>query len=348
MSESSAPAAAAPSAPAAAPAAVEAPAIAALEAKAPAAPTDAKADPKAPAKDDKPAEAPRKFKVKVDGQELEVSEEDLLRGYQTREAADKRFKEGAQARREAEAYRAEVNSVLELMQKDPRGFAEKAKGLGINPAEFAEAILRPIVEEEIAAEEEKQMSPEQLKQREMERKLKAYEAKDAEAAKQAAEAEKAKATQATQAATDARTQEYSNIILEALKASNLPHTHETGLEMVDLLQETIERGIPLDAKALARDLESRKRAELRAVATPDMLDPAMRAAIRREAMNDPALVEEIRKQAVKEFKEANAMAAKNPQVKKSSVPTRDESKKPQTYGSVMRELQRDAAKGTRR
>lgn len=345
MSETAA-VSAAPSAPAAAPAAVEAPiaaVAAALDAtKAPV------TDPKAPAKDDKPAEAPRKFKVKVDGQELEVSEEDLLRGYQTREAADKRFKEGAQARKEAEAYRAEVNSVLELMQKDPRGFAEKAKGLGINPAEFAEAILRPIVEEEIAAEEEKQMSPEQLKQREMEKKLRGYEAKEAEAAKQAAEAEKAKAAQATQAATDARTQEYSSIILEALKATNLPHTHETGLEMVDLLQETIERGIPLDAKALARDLEARKRAELRAVATPDMLDPAMRAAIRREAMNDPALVEEIRKQAVKEFKEANAMAAKNPQVKKSSVPTRDESKKSQTYGSVMRDLQREAARGGRK
>ncbi len=44
---------------------------------------------------------PRRFKVKVDGQELEVSEEDLVRDYQLKATSNKRFEETAKSKREA-------------------------------------------------------------------------------------------------------------------------------------------------------------------------------------------------------------------------------------------------------
>jgi hypothetical protein len=54
----------------------------------------------------------RMYKVKVDGVEQEVDEEELLRGYSHRAAADKRMNEASLSRKEAE-------QVIRLFKENP-------------------------------------------------------------------------------------------------------------------------------------------------------------------------------------------------------------------------------------
>jgi hypothetical protein len=65
--------------------------------------------------DEKPKEevkppAPEKkfYKVKVNGEEIEVDEEELTRGYQIRKASDRAFQEAAEMRKKAEAFSAHL------------------------------------------------------------------------------------------------------------------------------------------------------------------------------------------------------------------------------------------------
>lgn len=57
-------------------------------------------------------EAKRKLKVKVDGEEVEVDEDEITRDYQKYKASDKRFQEAAALRKQAERERAEVETLL--------------------------------------------------------------------------------------------------------------------------------------------------------------------------------------------------------------------------------------------
>ena len=70
-------------------------------------------------------EAAKKWKVKVDGSELEVDEQELLRGYSHQRAANKLLQEGRAAKKQAEEF-------LALM-KDPEQVYEVVKRLGHDP-----------------------------------------------------------------------------------------------------------------------------------------------------------------------------------------------------------------------
>jgi hypothetical protein len=322
----------------AAPVVPEIAAPAAPPAEAPA--VEAKADaPKADAAAVAEAKAEaRKFKVKVDGEELEVPEEDLLRDYQTRKASDKRFQEAAAAKKEAAEMRAQVNSVLELMTKDPRAFAEKAKGLGLNPEEFAMAILQPIVEAEVQQARVKEMTPEQRERYDLEQKLAEYERRELERKQVEEKTAKERADAERQANVSKLREQIGTTILEALKTTKLPQSPETAMDLANLLEESMQRGLDVDAKTLAKDLEARRAAELKAVVTPDLIDPEIRKQIRQEALNDPEIREMIRKQAVEEYKKANPLTSSKPVAGPSSRETERKSPKGRTMNSVMRDL----------
>jgi hypothetical protein len=256
----------------------------------------------------------RKLKVKVNGAEREISEEDLVRDYQTREAANERFKEAKALRESAEQKYDIVNKILETMKANPREFAERAKALGVDPLKLAEDILRPHVQELMEAEAEKEMTPEQLKARQMEKKLAEYERKEAEAQKaKELEAQKQKDVE-RQAVVDKHTQEFSGLIMAALKATSLPPNNELALEMVNMIAIAEEQGLSYDPQTLARDLEEREWSKANALAKnkTDRLDPEVRKAIMKEALNDPEIMELARKQAVEEYKKSNPMVASKP------------------------------------
>ena len=85
-----------------------------------------------------------KHKVKIDGAEREVDYDDLLRDYQTREAAHKRW-------REANELETKRKQREELAKKDPAAYL---KELGHDPEEFAtELLLKKIEWQEMTAEQ---------------------------------------------------------------------------------------------------------------------------------------------------------------------------------------------------
>jgi len=165
-------------------------------------------------------DAIRKFKVKVDGEELEIDEATLLSDYQTKRAADKRFQEAAKMRKQAE-------EVIRLLKTDPRA-ALKHPAIQADERALAEAILAEQLEEELLDPKDKQ-----IKQLQRELKNKA----ETEA--------KAKAEQEAQQLSAAEAQyveSYQRDISAALTTAGIPITNATVRSMTGYLQNALEAG----------------------------------------------------------------------------------------------------------
>lgn len=188
----------------------------------------------APGKTDTPATAPateaspenpRKFKVKVDNQELEVSEADLIRNYQKGIAADKRFNEASQMHKQAEEFIGLLRSNPMKVLTDPR--------LSIDMKKIAEDY----VYEQYQLE---QMTPEQREAREMKERLTRYEQEE-KARKEQEEAKRA------QELTDKWTQNYTKDIMTAIEKSGLPRSEHTVRRMAYYMHQSLKNGLGLTA-----------------------------------------------------------------------------------------------------
>jgi antitoxin component of RelBE/YafQ-DinJ toxin-antitoxin module len=93
------------------------------------------------------ATTPRVFKVKVDGNDMDIDEATLVRDYQTSQSSNKRFQEASQTRAQAE-------EVLKLFKENPKKAFEK---LGINAKDFAEMVLNEHMENEMLSPEQRQL-----------------------------------------------------------------------------------------------------------------------------------------------------------------------------------------------
>lgn len=131
---------------------------------------------------------PRKHKVKVDGKELEVSDDDLIRDYQLKEASYRRMEEASKLSKELKPFL----PVIEALKQGDLGVL---KQLGV-PKE----ALRKFSEQELIEYlEEQEMTPEQRRARDAERerdKLKAQLEEDQK--KQSAREQEAMAAKAAQ------------------------------------------------------------------------------------------------------------------------------------------------------
>lgn len=95
-------------------------------------------EPIAPQEEVQIPEAPRKYKVKVDGLESEVEESELINSYQKGRSADKRFQEASDLRKQLETF-------VENAKADPTQLLEQ---LGHNPKEWARDLLLAEIEAE--------------------------------------------------------------------------------------------------------------------------------------------------------------------------------------------------------
>jgi len=103
------------------------------------------------------AQVARMIKMKVDGQEMELPESEIIALAQQGKSANKRFQEAAAAKREAE-------QVVNFLKSNPK---EAFKKLGIDVRKFSEDTLLEFIQQE-------QMSPEQRKAHENEQELNKY------------------------------------------------------------------------------------------------------------------------------------------------------------------------------
>jgi hypothetical protein len=167
----------------------------------------------------------KKYKVKVDGEEIEVDENELLRGYQMRKASDKRFAEATQARKQAEEF-------VRLLKTDPTKVLSHPS-IGHDVKKLAEDYLLAELEKEM-------MTPEQRQLKEYQQKLQQYEEMEKRQKEEYQNRQKEAVKQRYQ-------QEYNQQIVGALENSGLPKTEHTVKRMIHYMYNALEKGYELNA-----------------------------------------------------------------------------------------------------
>lgn len=174
----------------------------------------------------------RKMKLKVNGKEMELGEDEVIRRAQLASAADQKFQEAAQIRKQAEQF---INQLL----SDPMSV--------LTHPELADKIkFRQLAENFLAKELQRElMSPEQRELAE----LREYR-KSQEEARQAAEQQQlTQAQQAERAKLQQRAaQEYDVKMTEILQKSDLPKTPYTVKRVAELLFNAVQKGYDLDVQ----------------------------------------------------------------------------------------------------
>jgi hypothetical protein len=178
---------------------------------------------------------PKKFKVKVDGQESEVDESELVASYQKSKAADKRFQEAAQKAKQAEQIMAALESgdIKFIEQKLGK---EKAKAL------FEDYLIQDL--------EYQSLSPAEKRARELEMENKSLKELQEQEKKQRAEQEK-------QAYLQKAHEEIDNEVHQALSELGIKPTPRLAVRIVDEMIAKLEgKGEAMSAKdASARALK---------------------------------------------------------------------------------------------
>lgn len=159
----------------------------------------------------------QKYTVKVDGQEVEVDLDELLKGYSANSAAQKKFQEAAQMRKQAETF-------IEMLRTNPTQVLTNPS-LGLNFRELAEQYLVEQLQDEM-------LSPEEREFRDMKSRLQQFE-----------EAEKAKADAEEQyklqELIEARQADISKEIIGALEATGLPRNEVTISRMSHYMYQVV-------------------------------------------------------------------------------------------------------------
>lgn len=173
----------------------------------------------------------KKYKVKVDGQDLEVEEEELIKGYGLRKASHKMYEEGVKAKQNFDALvkaLGDEDALLQILQKR-----------GHDPIKLAEKVLGRHIDEQTMDPREKELRDARA---ENERLKKAREA-DIEAARQQRINIKKEALVASM------TEEFTQALD---KVSGLPKTKENVAKMAEYIARAAkEEGWKMSAEEAA-------------------------------------------------------------------------------------------------
>lgn len=160
----------------------------------------------------------RLFKVTVDGQEVEVDEDELKKGYSKASAADKRFNEAALSRKEAE-------TVLRMFKESPR---QAMQQLGLDVRKLAEEVIQDELRDAM-------LTPEQKELRKYKGELERYQTSEKEAR---AQYEK----QQQDAEMERYTETIQNEIVQTLNTAGLPRTEKTISRIAYYMQAALSSG----------------------------------------------------------------------------------------------------------
>ena len=93
-----------------------------------------------------PPDTSAKHKVKVNGEEIEVSLDELKSGYGRMKAATQKFQEASEARAEVEKREGVIRRFVDGMRRgDPQELASLLRKVGVDPDRFAEAHLHNVL-----------------------------------------------------------------------------------------------------------------------------------------------------------------------------------------------------------
>lgn len=188
----------------------------------------------------------KKLKLKINGQEQELDETDVIRKLQMGESAYKKFEEAAKERKKIESFKSglKTNFVKTVNEMGPE--------IGLKPTEIRQMVEDYLVEQ-IKVE---QMNPEQRRIHEMEQEYKTLKEKET-FYKQQEETKELMALQQKYA------EEYDKSFSEALKQMNIPKTPFSIARMANYMSQALDNGYDLDPKDAAKLVNEDYRNDIR-------------------------------------------------------------------------------------
>lgn len=182
---------------------------------------------------DEPKPVAKKYKLTIDGNDEEVDEDVLIKRAQKAAAADKRFQEAAELRKQSE-------QLLSMLKNDPFSVLEQ---LGLDPAELSTRHL----EREI---EKLKMSPEEreLKQ------LRDWKMQQEQLHQQEQQALK---EQQEQQEMQRLADQYTKDIISSMETVNLPRHEGSVKAMVDLMSQAVKNGLDVSWTDVAKEVKNR-------------------------------------------------------------------------------------------
>lgn len=198
-----------------------------------------------------PAQAERrKLKAKVNGREVDVYEDDIVRDYQKYSSADEKLREAAQKRKEIEAF-------YERLENDPEAILND-KRLPIDRQKLAMKWLTEQVEEELASAD-----PKDARLSELERKLAEYQNRDREQ-------EETKAEQEKRQLVESRRELIANTLTKAIELSPLSKDPDiaaaTIRDMAMHMRICKDAGYDVSPEELAKHVEGKSLKSMRSLA----------------------------------------------------------------------------------
>ena len=175
------------------------------------------------------------WRLKADGEEFDFDasdEESIKREIMKARGADKRFKESAALRQQAEQFFEMLKDPASLKKvlSDPR--------IGIDVKKWAQDTVWDHMQEE-------SMTPEQKAQRERDQEYEGLKNEKQRREQEAADAQKRQREAVWET-------EYEKKILSALQSNGVPQTHETVQKMASFLMTAIEQGYDLNPDEIAK------------------------------------------------------------------------------------------------
>ena len=166
-----------------------------------------------------------KEKVKIDGEEIEVDYETMKRDYQIRKASDKKFHEASMKEKRVEEF-------LKILKTNPKQILMN-KNLGLDMRQLAEEILVEHLQDDM-------MDPK-------DRELNKYKKQIAEIEEQKRLAQQKSEQEQQSQLREKYSDDYSNEIVDALKAANLPKSEHTVKRMAYYMHQALKQGYDLKA-----------------------------------------------------------------------------------------------------
>ena len=166
----------------------------------------------------------RLYKVQVDGQEFEVDEAELTRGYAHNRAASKRMEEAAMGRKEAE-------QVIRLFRENPK---EAFRILGGDARKFAENLINEELQDAMLSPQEKEL-------RQYKSQVEQYETQRRQAQEQYDQ-------QMLQQQIDQQANNIQAEIISVLDTSGIPKTERTVGRIIHYMQSALSAGYNVSPK----------------------------------------------------------------------------------------------------
>lgn len=264
------------------------------------------------------AAPPKTWDVKVNGKTVKLTEEEMIERARLSEAAQQRFNEAAQLRRQAEAALGRIRDPESMME----ALLDPALGLSKDEirARFESWYEREFIEPE-------KLTEDQRKLRDAEAKIKKYaeDEKQREEAKRQAEQE-----ELTQRARE----EIQGQIIEALESGKLPRTNFTVKRLAYWIQRNQANGFNAPTSLLVSQVKNEFNASIR-----DMVEASDGEAL-IQILGD-SIVQKIRKFDLEQLRRLRG-AGTQP-VEQSTAPTETRREHPPSSADVtakLRELQR--------